>query len=466
MAYSSFKESGLDGFKTKKIKLVLGNPPESPSGVSAVDVGTNRSYNDGAATITFTPSTSGDPADSYTVISTPGSYTATGTSSPIVVTGLQSNTSYTFKVIATNGVGSSPESTASDAITATTVPQTPTVTSVTYGFERLLVNYTAGANGGKAVSAFTATRTGGVTGSGSSPIAFNSLTGGTTYEVTMTATNENGTSTPSAAQSQTPFTATGGTITTSGIYRIHTFTGSSNLVVTGNTINNTDYLVVAGGGGGGGGPGGNGGGGGGAGGVRSTVANTGQNGTLESKLSVAPNTYSITVGGGGPGGNTGTAQATNGNDSIFSTIISTGGGGGDYVTQTGNNGGSGGAGNGVGIAGQGNNGGPTRGGDQGGHCGGGAGGTGSSNGPGVSNSISGSSIAYGGGGGGGNGYASPAGGGVGIRSGVALDGGGAGGGGAGTANRGGGGGGAVNDVEGSGVGASGGSGIVIIRYEM
>lgn len=466
MAYSSFKESGLDGFKTKKIKAVLGNPPQSPNGVSAVDVGTNRAYNDGAATVTFTPATSGDPAESYTVISTPGSYSATGTSSPIVVTGLQSNTSYTFKVIASNGVGSSSESTASDTITATTVPQTPTVTSVTYGFERLLVNYTAGANGGKAVSAFTATRTGGVTGSGSSPIAFNSLTGGTTYEVTMTATNENGISAPSAAQSQTPFTVTGGTITTSGIYRIHTFTGSSNLVVTGNTINNTDYLVIAGGGGGGGGPGGQGGGGGGAGGVRSTVANTGQNGTLESKLSVAPNTYSITVGGGGPGGNTGTSQATNGNDSIFSTIISTGGGGGDEVRATGNNGGSGGAGNGVGIAGQGNNGGPTRGSEQGGHRGGGAGASGTNGGNGITNSISGSSIAYAGGGGGGNGYASVANGGVGIGSGISVDGGGAGGGGVGTANKGGGGGGAVDDVEGSGLGGAGGSGIVIIRYEM
>ena len=51
---------------------------------------------------------------------------------------------------------------------------------------------------------------------------------------------------------QTFITATGGTITTSGIYKIHTFTSGGNFVVnsipTGRTI---DYLVIAGGAGGG-----------------------------------------------------------------------------------------------------------------------------------------------------------------------------------------------------------------------
>src|SRR6056300_1472996 len=64
-------------------------------------------------------------------------------------------------------------------------------------------------------------------------------------------------------------TATGGTITTSGDYKIHTFTGDGCFVVScgGNPVGNdkVDYLVIAGGGGGG--PG-NGTGGGGAGGFR------------------------------------------------------------------------------------------------------------------------------------------------------------------------------------------------------
>ena len=65
-------------------------------------------------------------------------------------------------------------------------------------------------------------------------------------------------------------TATGGTITCSGDYKIHTFTGPGTFTVScsGNAAgsNTVDYLVVAGGGGGGVGNGG--GGGGGAGGYR------------------------------------------------------------------------------------------------------------------------------------------------------------------------------------------------------
>src|SRR6056300_1096407 len=65
-------------------------------------------------------------------------------------------------------------------------------------------------------------------------------------------------------------TATGGTVTTSGDYKVHTFTGDGCFVVScgGNVggSNSVDYLVVAGGGSGGTGNGG--GGGGGAGGFR------------------------------------------------------------------------------------------------------------------------------------------------------------------------------------------------------
>ncbi len=45
------------------------------------------------------------------------------------------------------------------------------------------------------------------------------------------------------------FSATGGTITTSGDYTIHTFTSSGDFVVSGS--GEVEYLVVAGGGGGG-----------------------------------------------------------------------------------------------------------------------------------------------------------------------------------------------------------------------
>ncbi len=58
----------------------------------------------------------------YTVTSSPGNITSIGTSSPITVTNLTNGTSYTFTVTANNANGSSPVSTESNSITASTVP--------------------------------------------------------------------------------------------------------------------------------------------------------------------------------------------------------------------------------------------------------------------------------------------------------------------------------------------------------
>ena len=145
-------------------------------------------------------------------------------------------------------------------------------------------------------------------------------------------------------------TATGGTITTSGDYKIHTFTGDGCFVVScaGNPTGSTsvDYLVIAGGGGGGDGAGAsvNGGGGAGAGGYReSSGAASGcytasPLGACVAALPVSVQTYPITIGAGGTTGN-------NGNNSIFSTITSAAGGkggNGGCSPNAGSTGGSGG----------------------------------------------------------------------------------------------------------------------------
>ena len=164
--------------------------------------------------------------------------------------------------------------------------------------------------------------------------------------------------------------ATGGTITTSGNFKIHTFTGDGCFVVSsiGNPAggpNNVDYLVVAGGGAGGT-PGGNSSGGGGAGGLRFFLSPD-VTGCYPAKPRIGPAgvpvtaaTFPITVGGGSaakshPQPNPGTLRGSN---SVFSTITSTGGGGGgaDNTQNSGANGGSGGGGsNGPsGTAGSGN----------------------------------------------------------------------------------------------------------------
>jgi len=284
--------------------------------------------------------------------------------------------------------------------------------------------------------------------------------------------------------------ATGGTITTSGNDKIHTFTGPGSFTV--NSIaqsaanNEISYMIVAGGGSAGQG-GGSSGGGGGAGGFREvktpitpyTASPLDGYGTPGNRVTVTAQTYAIAIGGGSPG------QSTNGNNSTALGFTAAGGGRGSTrvpSTAAAAAGGSGGGGDGEcsPSAGSGNTPsvtpsqgfpggtGQVTGGNR--AAGGGGGATvagtagsspkvGGAGGAGATTSINGSPVAYAGGGGGsgqgGNGGA-----------------GGAGGGGAaggsdpspgtnGSANTGGGGGAANNNCG----GGLGGSGIVIIRYK-
>ena len=301
--------------------------------------------------------------------------------------------------------------------------------------------------------------------------------------------------------------ATGGTITTSGNDKIHTFTGPGTFTVScasPSAANNlVSYMVIAGGGGGGGDYGA----GGGAGGFRETKSPVTPytasplDGycTPGNRVTVSATAYPITVGGGGTKGTRDTA-GTDGANSIFSSITSAGGGkGGMQVPPTpsslnGSPGGSGGgAAYGPSTVGsgntppvtppQGNNGGAGHPTNAGGHAGGGGGGAGAvgqsapacndsgDGGNGVTTSISATPTAYAGGGGG-------AGGGSPFPQPYAYGSGGSGGGGAGAidsppwpnskgeaggVNTGGGGGGG-NLANPTSCGGQGGSGIVIIRY--
>jgi hypothetical protein len=449
------KFSSYGKFKT----MAMGNiKPDAPTIGTATDVGTARAYNNGAASVTFTaPATNGSNSaiTSYTVTSSPGGFTASGASSPLVVTGLQSSTQYTFTVTATNSIGTSPASAASNAVTATTVPQAPTIgTASSPSGNTILVPYTANATGGKAVSAYTATSSpGSVTGTGASPITVSGLTNGTAYTFTVTATNANGTSTASSASNSVTPT-------------IPTWT--------------FDYLVIAGGGGTDGSfPGSSPGQG------VSAMGGAGAGGYLASTLTVTQgNSFTVTVGAGG--------AAINGSDSVLSSITAIGGG---RVNSSagfagGSGGGSGPTAAGTGTAGQGNNGGtgnanPGSGAYGGGGGAGGVGGTGvltspnwygGAGGAGVASSITGTSVGRAGGGGGsGAPFSSP---GTGVQ-GVASSGGGPSGYANnnttaiknGTANTGGGAGGNYGSVAPYGgsttpgsVTANGGSGVVIIAY--
>ena len=175
--------------------------PSTPTSVVATDSGSGRAYNNGSASVAFSPvtETGGVPA-SFTVTSTPGSYTNTGTSSPIVVTGLQSSTQYTYAVTATNSAGTSSASSASSGVTATTVPQAPTI-SATAGDTTAAITITPGATGGAAISQYSITSSPTTTTQTTSNTSytFTGLTNGTAYTFAATATNSNGTSAASSA---------------------------------------------------------------------------------------------------------------------------------------------------------------------------------------------------------------------------------------------------------------------------
>jgi autotransporter-associated beta strand protein len=255
------------------------------------------------------------------------------------------------------------------------------------------------------------------------------------------------------------FAASGGTVTSNGVYTVHSFTASGTLTVS--SAGNVDYLVVGGGGGGGDVQGGWIAGGGGAGGF------------LTGTTAVSVGSADVTVGAGGSGANT-TAALKKGGNSVFLSITAIGGGNGASNSLTGGTGGSGGGGGGAsfgigasGTAGQGNSGfsivtGTLAGG--GGGAGAGAALNNANGGNGLLSNITGTNVFYAGGGGGGAETDTPGNGGL-------------GGGGRGNSSAGsdgttgydgvngtGGGGGGGGNPNGSHAGGTGGSGTVILRY--
>ncbi len=188
------------------LPVAIPDVPDAPT-VAASNVGTSRAYNNGAATVTLASSTGGLPS-SYSITTTPTTTTTVATGST-TITGLSSATSYTITATPSNVSATGPAGTSS-SITATTVPQNPTIGSPTVatgqaytGNANVSVPFTAGATGGAAVSAYTVTSSSGNTGTGaSSPVAV-SDTVGVARTYTVTATNANGTSTASDASAAT-----------------------------------------------------------------------------------------------------------------------------------------------------------------------------------------------------------------------------------------------------------------------
>src|SRR5207247_82359 len=125
--------------------FIVGIAPDAPT------IGTATRGN-ASGSVTFTPgSDNGIPITSFTVScsSTDGdaSGSATGSSSPIVVSGLTNGKTYTCTVTAANANGSSFPSGSSNSFVPATVPNAPAVGTATRGNTSVSVAFTPSSDG-------------------------------------------------------------------------------------------------------------------------------------------------------------------------------------------------------------------------------------------------------------------------------------------------------------------------------
>lgn len=196
--------------------------PSTPTSVSA------SANPDGTSTVSFTPSTNpGKPSGNYVVTSSPGSITATGATSPIIVSGLTPGTSYTFTVVKQSGTGISSDTSApSGSGTAFTIPGAPVISAARFASQTIRITLTtAAADNGSTVTSYEYRIKAGAgaygsyaTLSGSAPFIagqtwdISGLTNGTTYTVQVRAVNAAGpgpgSNEPTAVPSGTPLAPT------------------------------------------------------------------------------------------------------------------------------------------------------------------------------------------------------------------------------------------------------------------
>ncbi|MCD6025263.1 MAG: fibronectin [Fibrobacteria bacterium] len=220
-------QGGGTGLDTLTIAVAVGTSPGAPTNVTAV-------AGAGQATVSWTaPLSIGSGAIlSYKARAVQDTAkNCTWTTGPLscVITGLTNGTAYTFTVTASNGAGAGAASAASAAVTPATVPGAPTgVTAIQVGQSARVTWIAPASNGGAAITSYTATSTpgsGSCTTTGTTCDITSGLTIGTSYTITVRATNSAGAGTVSAGASFSPVGILPGSFTlkTNGYARPFTF---------------------------------------------------------------------------------------------------------------------------------------------------------------------------------------------------------------------------------------------------
>jgi len=167
-------------------------------------------------TVTFTaPGDGGSPITGYTATCTSTGTGVTGTApgaasaSSITVAGLTNGQPYACTVAATNSAGTGNPSPASNSVTPATLPGAPTILSVFAGNAQATVTWSTPSDGGSPITGYTVFSNPPAppvnTPGNSNTVAVPSLTNGTAYTFTVTATNAEGTG-PASPPSAPPVT--------------------------------------------------------------------------------------------------------------------------------------------------------------------------------------------------------------------------------------------------------------------
>jgi hypothetical protein len=170
--------------------------PQNVTGVTSTNVGSGRAYNDGRIDVSWTNPSAGNTPTGYKVYD--GATLKATISHPTntaQITGLTSNTSYTFTVKAyddyaeTSGVSAS-------AVTATTVPATPSAPSASTQGSAANddVSWSAPADGGSAITGYHWESTDSKSGDTGSTSVTVAQEAGTAQQYRVYATNANGNS--------------------------------------------------------------------------------------------------------------------------------------------------------------------------------------------------------------------------------------------------------------------------------
>ncbi|NCY17326.1 MAG: hypothetical protein EBX39_11265, partial [Actinobacteria bacterium] len=182
----------------------------TPATTPSAPTGLNATPGNGSVSISFTAGADGGASiTKYQAQAGSGPWRdVVGTTSPISLSGLTNGTNYSIKLRAVNSVGAG---TASDAVSVTprTTPSAPTALVATPGDGSASVAFTAGSDGGAAISKYQYSTDGGTTWADAdagttSPVTISGLTNYTSYSIKLRAVNSVGAGAASSAVSVRP----------------------------------------------------------------------------------------------------------------------------------------------------------------------------------------------------------------------------------------------------------------------